>query len=1032
MKIELSNRFFLFRKRLLMTVMRTTIFLFCATVFAITPKNAVSQNSKINIKEKTSNNLLANNQQYQVSGTITDQNGQPLPGATVLEKNTKTATSTDFDGKFSLNISGQNTTLVISFVGFLTQEIYVNGQANLNVTLIEDIASLDEVVIVGYGAVKKSDLTGAVGTMKAKEIAKQPVTRVDQAIQGRISGVQVTTTSGAPGAGATIRIRGGNSISAGNEPLYVIDGFIGGGDLNTINPNDIESIEVLKDAASTAIYGSRGSNGVILITTKRGTGNRGFGVSFDTYTGIQSPVRKLDMLNGPEFAAFSNEASEVLGTEVVYPDVNAVANTDWQDVGFQSAIINSNNLSFYNNTENSNYFASLNYFNQEGIQIGSSYKRYQLRFNFDQKLGKNIKLGASINIAYSDRENPRANIFGSGVLPTAPLYNDDGSFFSTNQKNGGVFNNPLAQDQLQKDNTLTNRGLGNIYAQFTPLEGLDIKSTFGFDFNSSKRNSYTSVNYPGNFQANRGGNASINIGLERSIQNENTINYHKEIENHSFDILGGWTYQKYDLEQLGVNAYGFTNDVTEYNAIETGDPTQLNANSGKTDWTLLSGLYRLNYSFNNKYLLTLSGRHDGSSRLSKGNKWQFFPSAAVGWKVSKESFLIDSESISNLKLRASYGKTGSQSIDPYATLARLNTGTNYIGGVEVVSVNPGLAASPDLTWEVTSQIDIGLELGLFNNRLNFEIDYYKKNTDDLLLARELAFQTGFETRLENVGSIENQGIDLSINGFIINNSDFSWSSTLTLSSNKNEVLQLSRDVDYIENGIGSRIIEGAPVGIFYGPKFIGLWQTDDAALGAHLPGEPKFEDLNGDGTIDANDGQIIGNPNPDFYGGWNNVLTYKNFTFSAFFDFSVGNDIYDLDGGDYLTGHTTGAYGRLRDRWTPENTNTNIPRAGTGAFILLWESYTSMNAGVGNSFFISDGSYLRLKNINIQYKINAFKNTFKSLSIYGSATNVLTFTSYKGFSPDVNSEGTNATRRGFDKNGYPQAKVFLLGIKAEF
>ncbi|MEQ8418717.1 MAG: TonB-dependent receptor [Arenibacter algicola] len=976
--------------------------------------------------------IVTSQQTFKVSGRIYDTEGQPLPGANILEKGTSNGTQADFDGNYSIEVENNNVILVISYIGFSSQEIPLNGKQNLDVQLKEDISALEEIVVVGYGTVKKSDLTGSVGNMKAEEISKQPVTRVDQAIQGRISGVQVTTTSGAPGSGVSIRIRGGNSINAGNEPLYVIDGFIGGGDLNTINPNDIESIEVLKDASSTAIYGSRGSNGVILITTKRGSGKSGFGVTLDTYTGMQSPVKTIDLLNGTEYAIFKNESDQFLGNAISFPDVNTVANTDWQDVVFHAAPLTNTSLSIYNNKDNSNYFASFNYLDQGGIQIGSSYKRYQLRFNFDQKLGNFFRVGSSINISYLDRENSGGGPYASGLLPTAPIYNDDGTFFSINQVTGAVFNNPVAQAQLSDNDLFTNRGLGNVYAQFTPIKGLDIKSTFGFDFASSKQNQYTSVNFPSNLDANKGGNAQITTNLTRSIQNENTINYTNTFGNHTMGILGGFTYQSSDFEQVDVSAFGFSNDITGYNAIETGDPTLLRASSSKSDWTLLSGLYRFNYSYNNRYLLTLSGRNDGSSRLSEGNKWQFFPSAAVAWKISNESFLKGVKTISNLKLRASYGKTGSQSIGAYATLARLNTGTNYIGGNQVVTTSPGLAASPDLTWEVSTQTDIGLDLGLFKNRLNFEIDYYSKETNDLLLARELAFQTGFSSRLENVGSIKNQGIDMSINGYILDNKDFSWSSTLTISGNRNEVLELSSGAEYLENGSGSRIIVGEPVGTFYGAKFIGLWQEGDLDLETHVPGEPKFEDLNGDGEINEQDGQIIGDPNPDFYGGWNNVFTYKDLTLSAFFDFSLGNEIYDLDAGNFYVGHTTNVYGITRDRWTPENTDTNIPRAGTGSTTLLFDSYTSARVGKGNSFFISDGSYLRLKNINIQYKLRGFDNIFKNLTIYGSATNVLTLTDYKGLSPDVNSEGTNATRRGFDSNVYPQSKVFSLGIKAEF
>lgn len=973
--------------------------------------------------------VLPAQQQKSIKGKVVDENGEPLPGVTVLIKGTTSGTVTNADGKYSISDVTAKTILQFSFVGMKAQEIVVGDQNLMNIILVADAIGIEEVVAIGYGVVKKSDLTGSVGSIKADEIAKQPVTRIDQALQGRMSGVQVTTISGAPGSGSSIRIRGGNSINAGNEPLYVIDGFIGGGDLNTINPNDIESVEVLKDASATAIYGSRGSNGVILITTKRGKNKKGFGVSLDSYTGIQAPVKKIDMLNGSEFAEYRNEFAEFLGNSAPFPDLNEVANTDWQEILFRNVPMMSHTLNVYNNSETSNYFFSMNYLDQEGIQLGSGYTRYQLRFNFDQNLGTILKVGASLNASYSDTENPRASALGSYVLPTASVYLEDGSYERVDAINGGTYNNPIAQDKLIQNNTYSNRALGNIYFQLTPIKGLLAKTTFGFDYNDTKQNRYNSVNLPTNFEATRGGQAFINTTFSRSIQNENTINYSKELGNHSFNLLGGWTYQKFSSESLNVVAYGFTNDVTSFNAVQTSDPELISANSDETNWSLLSGLYRLNYSYKGKYLLTVSGRHDGSSRLAKENKWEFFPSAAIAWRMLEEDFIKETGIFSNLKIRASYGKTGSQSINPYATLARLNSGVNYLGNQQVVTFIPSGSADPSLKWEITDQYDIGLEAGFWKNRLNVEIDYYYKKTTDLLLSRELAFQTGFSSRLENVGSLQNKGVDIMLRAIIVDKNDFSWDADLTLSTNKNEILELSGGKEFIENGVGSRLIVGESVSTFFGAKYIGLWQEGDPGLGGNnVPGAMKFEDLNEDGVISALDGQIIGEGTPDFYGGFNNVLSYKNFTLSAFFDFSYGNDIYDLDGRHFNTAHITNVYGKFRNRWTPENTDTDVPRAGT-----QMNSYFDAYPGEGgNSYDIHDGSYLRLKTLNLQYQIPVAPKVFKSLAVYGTATNLFTITKYKGFSPDVNAAGTNSTRRGFDSNGYPPAKMFLLGIKADF
>lgn len=964
----------------------------------------------------------------QVSGTVTSSDGSLLPGVNILVKNTNVGTVSDVEGRYSLRVPNENDTLIFSSIGMLREEVPVNGRATIDVMMVEDISQLDEIVVVGYGSVKKSDFTGAVGSIKAAEINKQPVARVDQALQGRIAGVQVSTASGAPGSGASIRIRGGNSITAGNEPLYVIDGFIGGGDLNSISPNDIASIEVLKDASATAIYGSRGSNGVILITTKRGVQGEQFGVSLDSYVGVQTPLRKIDMLNGPEFADYRNEYADFLGNSLPFPEPDQVENTDWQDILFRNALITNHTLSAHGSTETNNYYAALNYLKQDGIQLGSGFDRYQFRFNFDQQLGTFFKLGASLNASRSHRENPRASALGFFVLPTSPVYLEDGSFHRVDPINGSTYNSPIAQDELIMNDTYRNNGLGNIYAQVTPIEGLNIKSTFGFDINTYKQNSYNSVDLPTNFEAARGGQAAIDTRFVTSIQNENTVSYNKSWGIHSFDVVGGWTSQRYNYERLNTVARGLGNDATLFNAIEIGDPELLTANSDEEQWSLLSGLYRLNYTINDRYLFTVSGRHDGSSRLAEGNRWQFFPAAAVAWRVSEEGFMANLPAVSNLKLRASYGKTGSQSIDPYATLARLNTVKNYIGDQQVTAFVPGVSADPNLTWEVTTQYDIGLETGFLDNRLTLEVDYYYKKTSDLLLERELPFQTGFSTRLENVGELENKGVDVTIGAVIVSNNDFSWSSDLTISANRNKILSLSDGKEFIENGRGARLIVGESVNAFFGARYLGLWQENDPGLEDRTPGSLKFEDLNGDGTITALDGQVIGEGTPNFYGGINNVLTYKNFTLSAFFDFSQGNDIYDLDGLHFNTGHASNVYGKFRNRWTPTNTNTDVPRAGAQV-IPYFNNYPGTG---GSSYDLYDGSYVRLRNLNVQYTLPLASEAVKNLSIYATATNLFTITQYQGFSPDVSADADHPTRRGFDSNGFPPARVYTIGIRADF
>ncbi len=971
-------------------------------------------------------------QNKKLTGIIRDNNGEPIIGANVVVKGTTNGTITGVDGDFSLDVPGTGT-LLISYIGYLSKEIAIGTESRIDITLSEDTQKLDEIVVVGYGVVRKSDLTGSVGTVKGAAIESMPVSRIDQALQGRVSGMQITSANGSPGASTTIRIRGGNSINAGNEPLYVIDGIIGGGDLSTINPADIASIEVLKDASSTAIYGSRGANGVILITTKRGDGAEGLKLTYSGYYGLQTPVKKLDLLNGQEAAVFQNEYAEYYGRPHPFKDPSQVNNTNWQDQMFRSsAPITDHNLSLSKSMKDGNYYLSMNYFNQEGIMYESGFERYQIRFNVDQKIGKAFQLGATLTASMTNRDNPFVG--GHDLLPTAPIYNEDGSYFDVNQISGNVYNSPVAQREYIQDKTRKFRGLGNVYAQLTLFKNLVLKSSFGFDISHSKQNRYESVNLPTRVFNKTGGYAKVRTEFPITYQNENTISYNITLGDHFISALGGFTWQKYQYEFLEGSASGFKNDVSLYHAMETGDPVTRDIQTGEKEWGLVSYLFRANYTYKSRYMLTVSGRQDGSSRLSEGNKWAFFPSVAFAWRASEEEFIKSLSLFSNLKLRASYGTSGSQAIDPYSVIDKLKSGSTVIGGQEVISFAPESSANKNLGWEKTKQVDVGLDAGFLEGRLGLEIDYYYKKTTDLLLKRELPYQTGFESILENVGAVRNQGFEISVNSVNIDKKDFKWSTNLSISANRNKILDLGGK-DFIENGRGSRLIVGEPMGTFFGVKYLGTWKENEIAEDSkHKPGDPKLEDLNDDDIINIHDGQIIGNAEPKFYGGFGNDFTFKRFTFGLFFDFSYGNDVYDLSGRGMDTGFNGNVYGRNRDRWSESNPNGYYPKAGS-AFTNIFDTYAGGEFNGGCSLYLHDGSYLRLKNINVQYDIPLSKqNVLKSLQVYGTVSNVFTLTKYFGYSPDVNVGDleTEATRRGFDQNAYPQSRTFLIGLKAQF
>ena len=978
---------------------------------------------------------FGNQQQRTISGKVADKNGQPLPGVSIIIKGTTQGTITDFDGNFFLADVPGDATLVFSFVGMKTQELAIAGQSTFDVVLEEDAIGIEEVVAIGYGVVKKRDITGSVAKVNAKDMEVAPVARVDQALRGKTAGVQVTSLNGAPGAGTTIRIRGGNSINASNEPLYVIDGFIGGGDLNLINPADIESMEILKDASATAIYGARGANGVILITTKKGKAGKSK-IAIDAYHGMQELPSKIDLLTGPQRAQYANESDELTNTPITYPDLSSVTHTDWQDAVTQVAPISSVNLSISGGKENVDYFFSANYYNQEGIIKNSGFERYQTRLNINAKLNSWLSFGANLNFSRSNRANNTVSLYNviKDAATSLPIYDENGDYNIINPLSGQLFENPLAQALLQKNNTYKTRFLGNWYGKASFANGLTIKSTIGADVNNSKQNIYTPGSLPRRMDQELGGYARISTSAGVNLLNENTVSYMKDIGKHRFNILGGATIQHAETESLWASADGFTNDLLEYNKLSTGDPELRLSDSGFSDWTMVSFLGRVNYSYNDKYLFTASARQDGSSRLAKNHKWAFFPSAAVAWRMGEEDFIKDLGVFYNLKLRASYGKTGNQAIGIYSTLPTLGVTKFFFNENEYVGYRQGNLANDDLKWETTDQYSVGLDAALLDGKLSFELDAYYKKTKDLLLSVELPNTTGYGGRINNIGSVENKGIEFMLNAIVMERTDFTWDLSFNIAANRNKVLDLGTEKGFRDLTGGARLIEGEPAVVFFGAVYEGTWKSQEEidALPGYMvgakPGYPKFKDVNDNGKYDGfNDYDIIGSPEADFFGGFRNSFNYKNFGLDVFFSYSYGNDILNtMSPRFFFGGFASNIHADARNRWTENNTTSNIPRAGSHPIVNVNTPAYSIS--------VHDGSFLRLQTLRLSYTLPS-KNIswLNKASIYATGENLWLLTNYDyGFDPEVNAQGTNSVLRGFDGTVYPQNRTFIIGVNVEF
>ncbi|MGB7394208.1 MAG: TonB-dependent receptor [Pricia sp.] len=1015
--------------------------------------------------------MLSLSAQQTVSGTVTDPTGSPLPGVNVVDKATNTGAVTDFDGIYAIEV-GNEGVLTFSYIGFTSKDIPVDGRTTINVTMEEDASQLEEVVVIGYGTSTKKDLVSSVASVKSDVIENQPVSRVDQALQGRAAGVEITSNNGAPGTGSTIRIRGASSINGNNDPLFVVDGFIVGTgfNLNNINVNDIESIEVLKDATALSIYGTRGASGVVLITTKSG---QGFApgkptFSINTYVGTDVLANKIDILGGEGYVDYINEAGQfVPGPDITVGGVDLpvgltdtslplqfnqpgeVPTTDWIDLISQLGTTLNTDVSVTGRTENTNYYSSLAYFKQDGVIKESGLERVTFRTNLDVDVSERFKMGIRLNLASFRVENNKVN-FGqivSSVLPIRTVFNDEGDYTGINPISGSLQRNPQADLDLRTDHELVTNLISNAYFEYELFQDFRLKTSIGATLNFFKRNEYQPGLLPERrLNNNSGGYGRIRTNQSKDLLSETTFTYDKEFGKHSFKLLGGFTAQKITAESTDESAEGFPNDATTFNNLSLGsDPATYQVGSGYNQRTLTSILGRLTYGYDSRYILTLVGRQDGSSVFEPGNKYSFFPSAGVAWNVDQEDFMENLEALNTLKFRGSYGIVGEQGVDAYNSFDIYNPEFTYFNETATPAVILGAPGSDGLEWETTKQLDIGFELGLFNNRITFEADYYRKTTEDLLLFRDLPNTAGNRI-LENVGSVENKGFEFLLNTINITNDNFNWNTTLTLSSNKSEVLELG-DEPFIniqstggQGGPSARLIVGEPLPVFFGAEYLGTYQDpqeiiDDQAIGRAFLGSPRFRDVNEDGTINQEDYSVIGNPQPDFYGGLRNNLTYKGINLDVFFQFSYGADIFNAVTQRSIFGRgDENIDPRVLDRWQQGvNEASDIPRAGTSTSLFNPNSTLS----------VEDGSFLRLRSVSLGYDIpleNAnLDDIFSRVNVYVSGRNLWLLSDFTLGDPEVRNNFSggdsgqfNSVSPGFATGQYPYATTIVTGIKLEF
>jgi TonB-linked SusC/RagA family outer membrane protein len=1061
-----------------------------------------------NDSDRTLEDYLENTPAFIVNGTVKDDKNIGIPGVNVLVKGTSSGTVTDSKGDFSLEVPSSESVLIFSFIGYVSQEVPVNGMTTLNIQMKSDTRTLSEVVIVGYGTQRKSDLTGSVGSVKAEEIQERQLPSVTQALAGRIAGVAVNVNSGRPGGQSNVRIRGSSSISTSNNPLYVVDGVImpvgtqtdGSYALNNaidnINPSDIERIEVLKDASATAIYGARGANGVILVTTKRGS-TTGGKVTYDMQLSVPTiGPNRVKMLNAQEFLdveqlgwdnmkiydpnGWNQAGNGGIGTHSsgrqnpaaaraalgpsagVYALFDANGNplydTDWLKESTQNKLSQNHQLSFTGGSPDNSYGVYLGYRDDNGLLLNSFLKRYSARFVMDSKIKSWLSVGGSLSY-----NNQQENIvdFGTGglnsvrmiteALPILPVRYPDGSFSHNKNYSPSIEGGQNPVDQMTNNTygVLSRTTLANVYTNIKLMEGLEFRSTVGANILERERNRYNgrpALETPTYVHpATARGTARLQSDRETFWSFENYLTYNKKLANiHSFNAVLGTSIQETNMFMFQASARTFVSDFFQTNNIGSAqdfamDSPPIRSNRGRFAFNSYFG--RVNYGLMDKYFVTVTGRIDGSSKFGTASKYALFPSTALAYRLSEEPFLKNNRIISNLKLRASYGATGNSEIDAYSSLTTFRVVSNVVSNNRILGIATNRLGNPDLQWEKTVQSDVGIEVGLLNDRVTLEADLYLRKTTDMLLAAPLPVTSGYGSIVRNVGSMQNKGLELTLNTENISNGDFSWRTTFNVAMNRNKILKLANPAPIF--GVGNPnftnqtgvIMEGQPVGSFWGLVRIGTWSTEEADQAAQfgvntyrgsnkklLPGDVKYLDVNGDNAINDADRMIIGNGNPDAYGSIINNVRYKSFDFTLDLQYSYGNDVLNMTmhSGEDRTG-LANSYRSVLDAWTPENQNTDIA--------AVRDARAGYVSNV-DTRWLEDGSFLRGRNAIIGYNLPGALSERIHLSrvrISGSVQNFFLATKFSGNDPEV-STYTNPFAQGQTFFDYPKPTTYMLGI----
>ncbi len=1010
--------------------------------------------------------VVAQSPQGRITGVITSSEGRPLEGARVVVEGTRLGAATRADGRYVIVVPSGTHRVRASMLGYaprLSAPVAVTdgGSVTVDFVLVQQAQSLDQVVVTGYGTSSRRELTGAIASVSGEEMTLKaaPTSALSNALQGKAAGVQVTTNSGVPGAGASVRVRGTNSITANSEPLYVIDGIPAAqgtrsadptfNPLNSIDPSEIESIDILKDASATAIYGARGANGVVMVTTKHGA-RSGSQTSVETSFGTQTISKRLGALNGPQYMQLRNEAYVNAGRAAPYTDaqIAAAPSYDYPSMMLRSAPQQSHAVTFSGGDEKTRYLVSGNTLLQRGILVNSDFSRYGARVNLDREVSRRFRIGTNLSLTRSEQglnrtENGGIGAGANGILaainfdPTIAPQNDAGAW-NLKATLGEQLDNPLANAlQIQNPRRVA-RLLGSAFGEYAITDALRLRSTLGTNFSAERTPEYRPSTSPAGAPFQGWASVYSNQGVE--LTNENTVDYHRTLRGNDLGLLGGFSIQRSNFEDQYSEAQTFPNDAFAFNNLGAGK-TRSGIGTNAVDWTILSYFGRATYNIRDKYLFTVTGRRDGSSRFAVNNKWAFFPSAAFAWRAIDEPFMKGQSLFSDLKFRLSYGVTGNQAINEYQSLARLATVFVPVGkNNEAVALAPsGGAANPNLKWETQNQINAGIDAGFVNNRVLVTLDAYQSRTHDLLLDVPLPRISGYASQLQNVGSVMNRGVELSITTVNTESERFGWRSTLNLSANRNKVLDLGGS-NFIDPGtsrygffignMSSHIVQvGQPLGSFYGFQVNGIFQQGDVCPLATprpgidcVPGEYNVFDANGDGKIDQNDRVILGTAEPKFYGGLSNSINAGPFTFDAFINFSQGNKVANI--GRTWTELATAFLNesdRVLNRWTPTNTGSDIPRANNARPRWLY------------SPMIEDGSFIRLQSFTVGYQLPRLGFVpVETARLYVTGQNLFVITRYTGFDPEVNGIGGDPRLPGVDVGAYPRARSWNTGLHVTF